>query len=169
MTYNQSELDACWHELDRGLAATPLNLTLERDRFYSQPEWDVYRMHYTGLDGYPLFSWLSVPLRPQSGKTLALVRMPDYGSVHDIVYTPLRHDVAVMNATHRGQRHSDSAFQASYPGLLTEGIDGRETFVMLRVFADALRAVQALLAQRRAEVTGMAVTGTGPAKPASTA
>lgn len=161
MTDSQEEFDAFWDALDQQLESAPLDLELERDAFYSQPEWPVYRMHYSGLDGYTLFAWLSVPSSPQGRTWPALLRMPDYGSVHDIVFTPLRHDAIVMNATHRGQRHSDSSFQANYPGLLTHGIEGRETFVMLRVFADALRAVQALLGQWEAKVGAVAVTGAG--------
>ena len=146
MTSNQADFDKFWRTLSRDMTNQPLQLSVEEDSFYTQPEWTVYRMHYAGLDGYPLFAWVSIPRRSAGRQPPpALLRMPDYGSVHDIVYTPLRHDAIVMNATHRGQRNSDSGFQAQYPGLLTEGIDRPETFVMLRVFADAIRAVDALL------------------------
>ena len=161
MSLGRSDFGAFWDALDQELAAIPLELTLERDSFYSQPEWSVYRMHYTGIDGYRLFAWLSIPRRPASGRFPALLRMPDYASVHDMIYTPLRHQAVVMNATHRGQRHSDSPFQANYPGLLTEGIHRPETYVMRRVFADALRAVDALLGQAEAQVTHLCLTGSG--------
>lgn len=161
MTLSQAEFDAFWDTLDRQLEAISLDLELTRDDFYSQPEWDVYRMRYTGLDGYRLFAWLSVSQRRQGETLSALLRLPDYASVHDLLYTPLRHNVVVMNATHRGQRHSDSPFQAHYPGLLTQGIDRRDTFMMLRVFADALRAVQALQGQSQAEVGAVAAAGAG--------
>ena len=150
---------AFWDGLDEQLGATPLSFSLEEDSFYSQPEWVVYRMSYDSLGGYRLFAWLSAPRRP--GPFPALLRMPDYGSVHDLIYTPLRHDAVVMNPTYRGQRGSDSPFQAGYPGLLTEGIDRPETFVMRQVFADGVRAVDALLSQGRAEVTTLAVSGAG--------
>ena len=145
MTSSRADFDEFWRTLTWDLTNQPHKLSVEEDSFYTQPEWTVYRMHYAGLDGYPLFAWVSIPRRSAGCQLPALLRMPDYGSVHDIIYTPLRHDAIVMNATHRGQRHSDSGFQARYPGLLTEGIDRPETFVMLRVFADALRAVDALL------------------------
>ena len=160
MTERGTDVDAMWDSLDRQLEQIPLELEQERDAFYSQSEYDVYRLHYTGLDGYQLFSWLSIPLSA-NGPVPALLRMPDYGSVHDIVYTPLRSSAVVMNPTHRGQRHSDSQFQAEYPGLLTEGIDRLQTFVMMRVFADALRAVDVLLAQTSAQVGAVGLTGQG--------
>ncbi len=145
MTSSRADFEEFWRTLIGDLTNQPLQLSVEEDSFYTQPEWTVYRMHYAGLDGYPLFAWVSIPRHSAGRQPPALLRMPDYGSVHDIIYTPLRHDAIVMNATHRGQRHSDSGFQAQYPGLLTEGIDRPETFVMLRVFADAIRAVDAPL------------------------
>jgi cephalosporin-C deacetylase len=159
MTQSPSEVDNFLDALDRQLSAVPLEVSLKQDSFYSQPEWRVYHMHYTSLDGYRLFAWLSIPTG--SGPFPALLRMPDYGSVHDIIYTPLRHDAIVMNTTHRGQRHSDTAFQAQYPGLLTEGIDSPETYMMRKVFGDALRAVDTLLGQSEAETGALALTGSG--------
>ena len=117
----QDSFDSFWEEVDRQLSEVPLELSLKRDDFYSQPDWNVFQMRYTGLKGYRLFAWLSIP--QGIGPFPALLRMPDYGSVHDLIYTPLRSQAMVMNPTYRGQRHSDVPFQASYPGLLTEGIE----------------------------------------------
>ena len=142
------------------LAETPLDLSVERDSFYSQPEWDVYRLHYSTSGGHRLFAWLSVP-KDASGPLPALIRLPDYASVHDIIYTPLRHEAVVINVTHRGQRNSDGAYRASYPGLLTDGIGDGESWVMLGAYADALRGLDALLAQDLAEVGHVALWGVG--------
>ena len=65
MTESQPEIADFWDSLDRESDQVPLELETERDEFYSQPEWSVYRLHYTGLNGYRLFSWLSVPERTQ--------------------------------------------------------------------------------------------------------
>jgi cephalosporin-C deacetylase len=159
MTQSAPDFDAFWDDLDP--TPGPLGLSLERDPFYSQVEWTVYRMAYTGAGGYPLFAWLSVPaVAPESNAPVpAVVRMPDYASVHDIIYTPLRHGAVVMNATHRGQRHSDSSLRARYPGLLTENIDDPRAYLMRLVFADALRAVDALAGLAAA---GLMDTPVGP-------
>ena len=151
-------VDSFWAEIDRQLSEVLKEVNLERDDFYSQPDWDVYQMRYTGLRGYRLFAWLSIP--HGSGPFPALLRMPDYGSVHDLIYTPLRSQAIVMNPTYRGQRKSDVPFQASYPGLLTEGIEDPATYVMPLVFADGIRALDALfgLPQASGEV---ALTGAG--------
>ena len=156
--------DEFWQQTEAELAELSPQVSLERDAFYSQPEWDVFRMRYSSSGGQRLFAWFSIPKRDGphgDGPFPALVRMPDYASVHDIIYTPLRHRAVVMNVTHRGQRHSDSLIRASYPGLLTEGIDSVQTWALLGAFADALRAVDALRAQEVAETSTLALLGAG--------
>ena len=150
-----------WEMTEAQQAETPLDLSASRDAFYSQPEWDVYRLNYRATGGHWLFAWLSVPKAGDGGPYPALLRMPDYASVHDIIYTPLRHRAVVLNAAHRGQRNSDGAYRASYPGLLTDGIGDGEGWALLGAFADALRAVDALLGQTIAEIGPLALWGAG--------
>ena len=156
----QQRSDAFWERIEAQLAETDPEIQIERDAFYSQPEWNVFRMRYTGAGGDRLFAWLSVP--KEGGPFPALIRMPDYASVHDIIYTPLRHRAVVMNATHRGQRNSDDLVRATYPGLLTYGIESAGTYTLFGAYADALRAVEVLGIQSTAELSGVvALTGAG--------
>ena len=160
MTSARQRSDAFWERIEAQLAETDADIAIERDGFYSQPEWDVFRMRYTSTGGHRLFAWLSVP--HGDGPFPALIRMPDYASVHDIIYTPLRHRAVVMNATHRGQRNSDGLAQASYPGLLTDGIASADEYTLFGAYADALRAVDVLGGQNIAELSGvLALTGAG--------
>ncbi len=159
MTGAPSSAATFWEQTEAGLAETNPDVSLERDAFYSQPEWDVYRLRYNSSGGHRLFAWLSVP--HGDGPFPALIRMPDYASVHDIIYTSLRHRAVVMNATHRGQRNSDGLVRATYPGLLTEGIASPQTWVLSGAYADALRALDALEAQQQAQIGAIALTGAG--------
>lgn len=160
MTAAQGQSDAFWEGIEAQLAETDPDTAVERDGFYSQPEWDVFRLRYTSTDGHRLFAWFSVP--HGDGPFPALVRMPDYASVHDIIYTPLRQKVVVMNATHRGQRNSDGRVRASYPGLLTDGVESADTYTLFGAYADALRALDVLNRQRTAELSGVAaLSGAG--------
>ena len=159
MTMTPSSPAAFWEQTEAQLAETPPDITLERDAFYSQPEWDVFRMHYSSSGGHRLYAWFSVP--HGDGPFPALVRMPDYSSVHDIIYTSLRHRAVVMNPTYRGQRNSDGLVRAAYPGLLTDGIDSADAYTLLGAYADALRAVDVLIAQTHASVGTIALTGAG--------
>ena len=149
-----------WQRTEEQLAETPLEISASQDAFYSQPEWDVYRLNYNTSGGYRLSAWMSVP-KGGSGPYPALLRLPDYASVHDIIYTPLRQRAVVMNATHRGQRNSDGAYRASYPGLLTDGVGDGDSWVMLGAYADALRALDALLGQNIAEIGAVSLWGAG--------
>ena len=160
MTSAIQRSDAFWERIEAQLAETDPDIEIERDAFYSQPEWDVFQMRYTSAGGHRLFAWLSVP--KEGGPFPALIRMPDYASVHDIIYTPLRHQAVVMNATHRGQRNSDERVRASYPGLLTDGIESAGTYTLFGAYADAIRAMDVLGMQSIAELSGVAaLTGAG--------
>ena len=35
-----------WQRTEAQLAEIPLDISVSRDPFYSQPEWDVYRLNY---------------------------------------------------------------------------------------------------------------------------
>ena len=61
MTTSQMEPESFWDLLDARLNQTELELRLEHDDFYSQPDWEVFQMRYASADGYRLFAWLSVP------------------------------------------------------------------------------------------------------------
>ena len=159
MTNAPAQNGGFWERIEASLAETAPNVSLERDPFYSQPEWDVYRMHYDATGGHRLFAWFSVP--HGDGPFPALVRMPDYASVHDIIYTPLRQRAVVMNATHRGQRNSDGLVRAGYPGLLTEGIESAASYTLLGAYADALRALDAVSGQNVAEIGAVALIEAG--------
>ena len=159
MTENPITPEVFWQQTEAELSEWNPDVAVEVDSFYSQPEWDVYRMYYTSAGGQRLFAWFSAPRG--DGPYPALVRMPDYASVHDIIYTPLRHRAVVMNPTYRGQRHSDGMVRASYPGLLTEGIEDVRSCVVVGAFADALRALDVLEAQQVAQIGTVALTGAG--------
>ena len=42
----------------------------------------------------------------------------------------------------RGQRNSDEPFAAMFPGLLTEGIDSKDSYVFRGIVADAIRGLE---------------------------
>ena len=150
-----------WQRMEAQLAEVIPDISVSRDAFYSQPEWDVFRLHYNTAGGHRLFAWFSVPRARTQGPVPAMLRMPDYASVHDIIYTSLRRDAVVMNATHRGQRNSDGTYHATYPGLLTDGIGDGDSWALAGAYADCLRAVDVMLAQDLVQIGSVAVWGAG--------
>ena len=159
MVASDASRQVFWQQVDEELARTPTETELRRNAFYSEAGWDVYEIRYNSLGGYRLFAWLSVPLG--NGPFPGLIQMPDYGSAVDIPFTSLRSDVAVLNASHRGQRWSDAPFQAHYPGLLTQGIGSADTYILRGVYADAIRAVDLLLEQSAVDSRRVALAGAG--------
>ena len=159
MAKRLTSLEGFWQRIQDELGQIRLEAEFRRNLFYSEAEWDVFEVGYNGLGGYRLFAWLSVPLG--DGPFPGLVQMPDYGSAVDIPFTPLRHEAVVLNPSHRGQRRSDTPFEAHSPGLLTQGIGNPDTYILRGVYADALRAVDFLLEQSVVDTRSVAVSGAG--------
>ncbi len=159
MVQNTVAWDSYWRQVDDELGRVSLEQDIQRNDFYSEAEWTVYYVHCNGLRGYRLFASLSIPTG--DGPFPGLVQMPDYQSAVDIPFTPLRRDMVVLNATHRGQRGSETPFRASYPGLLTQGIGNSSSYILRRVYADALRMVDLLMAQPAVDCQRISVAGAG--------
>ena len=151
--------DSYWRQVDDELGKVSMEQEIEKSDFYSEAEWTVYHVHCNGLGGYRLFARLSIPTG--DGPFPGLVQMPDYQSAVDIPFTPLRRNMVVLNATHRGQRGSETPFRASYPGLLTQGIGNSSSYILRRIYADALRMLDLLAAQPAADPQRIAVAGAG--------
>jgi cephalosporin-C deacetylase len=152
-------MPSLWSEIDSQLAKTPLEAEVKRNDFYSEPEWDIYEVRYSGVGGYRLFAWMSVP--KGDGPFPGIVIMPDYASAVSIPFGLFRFQGVVINPSYRGQRRSDHAFQASYPGLLTHDIDDSDKYVMKSIYADGLRAIDLLLSRPEVDTSRVAMVGHG--------
>ena len=157
MSQSRDAATGIWQRLEADLSKTPLDTEVKRSPFYSESEWDISEVRYNSAGGFRLFAWMSVP--SGDGPFPAVVFMPDYGSAVEFPYTPLRQEAIVINASHRGQRHNDSQFQAAYPGLLTQGIERLDSYVLLDICADALRAVDLVLEMPRVDSQRIVVAG----------
>ena len=115
------------------------------------------QLRLEGIGGYPLFAYYS---RPRTGGPFVpLLQVPGYGSVVVVPSVERRTRYAVLSICHRGQRKSDSSYKAAYPGLLTDGLPGADTYAWRGIVADCLRAVDVLLAQPDLDSSKLAVTG----------
>ena len=56
------EADRFWQQTEAALSETPLDLVIDRDDFYSQPDWDVFQMRYTSSGGYRPVSYTHLTL-----------------------------------------------------------------------------------------------------------
>jgi cephalosporin-C deacetylase-like acetyl esterase len=127
----------------------------------------VFGLRFTSIGPYRLFAYYALPARAEgrSGPPGLEVHLPGYASVVGVPVGGLDRrwsgERAVLALCHRGQRLSDRPYAASYPGLLTDGIDSPDTYVWRGIVADACRAVDAALTLPAGEIDRGDVTVTG--------
>ena len=117
----------------------------------------AYGVRFSGIGGYPLFAYLTVPRG--EGPFPAVMQVPPYGSVVAVPAQERRARYVVLAVCHRGQRLSDSLYSAAYPGLLTDGLPDASTYRWREIVADCLRALDVLKDRPETENSRLATTG----------
>jgi cephalosporin-C deacetylase len=140
-----ADFEAYWDSLDRELARYPGAPELEPLPLRSSAAFAVYALKLTSVGPYRIFGYYSRPAG--RGPFPGLLRTPGYGSVNHIPPYDQRERYAVLQIMHRGQRLADQPFAASYPGLLTHGLEAPTGYVYRGIAADCLRAAEFLLAR----------------------
>lgn len=136
--------------MDAELARYPLAVEMERNALRSTEFATVYNVRLTSVGPYRIFGYYSVPVG--DGPFPGLMNAPRYGSVNHVPHYDDRERYATLTLMHRGQRLADQPFAASYPGLLTRGIESPTTYIYRSIVADCLRGAEFLLS--RLEVDG---------------
>jgi cephalosporin-C deacetylase-like acetyl esterase len=144
-----AEFDAYWAEMLRELSLVPPAPELERIHLRSTDFATMFGVRLTSVGPYRLFAYLSIPsVEPPFP---AIFYSPNYGSVVDPIpqgaTNALRSRFVTLTIAARGQRNADQPFAASYPGLLTEGIDDPSKYMFKGIVADTCRAVEYLLSR----------------------
>lgn len=178
------DFDAYWAAVTAELDATEVAPECELMLLRSSAEVRLYTVRFTSIGPYRLFAYYAVPgglngpegsagLRREGDHRLAErrqplgveVRLPGYASVVGVPaggldrrWTGTR---AVLQLCHRGQRLSDRPYAATYPGLLTDGIETPHTYIWRGIVADACRAVDFVRTQAPDEVDLSDITVSG--------
>ncbi len=157
-TNEPQELPAYWQTiLDEVSALSNGAVAIESLPMRSNETSVVHGLRFEGVGGYPLFAYFTMPRG--EGPFPALFQTPGYGSVVGVPAYERRSRYAVMALCHRGQRLSDSGYSAAYPGLLTDGLPGADTYVYRGVVADCLRALDVFTARPEVDPARLAVAG----------
>ena len=140
------DFDQFWDSVLADLAAIPLDATAEADPLRNTDAVKVYQAGYRSLDGLDIFAWYSVPARGD-GPFPAILHLPGYKSE-----PALRRDwgakgVAVLSVAVRGKLPSSAEFNPGYPGLLTYGVEQRDTYSYKGVISDCSRGLDFLLSR----------------------
>ncbi len=162
-TLRPPDFDAYWQRLLRELDAVPLAPEEEEIPLRSTEFCTTYGVRFTGIGPYRLFGYLSIP--QGEGPFPALIYLKPYRSVVEVIpqgaANENRQRFVVFSPATRGQRNADRPYAASFPGVLTAGIEDPRTYVYRGVTADCCRAVDYLLTRPEVDRGRVAAVGDG--------
>lgn len=145
-----SDFDAFWAETLAATRSFPLDVTIEQ-RETRLTVIDVFEITFRGFGGTRIRAWLRVP-RGAAAPLPGLVQFFGYGNgrghaLRDLRWAAAGYAHLVVDA--RGQGHGDTDDDhpeggPSAGGFLTRGLRSPREYYYRRVYADAVRAVEAL-------------------------
>ena len=140
------DFDQFWEGVQAELREIPLEAVIEPDRLRSTETVKVCQARYLSLGGLEIFAWYALPA-VGDGPFPAILHLPGYKSE-----PALRRDwgakgVAVLSVAVRGKLPSSGEFNPGYPGLLTSGVEDRDTYGYKGVISDCMRGVDFLLSR----------------------
>jgi cephalosporin-C deacetylase len=131
---------------------------------------ETFDVTFAGFGGSPVRGWLHLP-RTRTEPVAAVVEYLGYGGGRGLPHEKTLWAAAgyahfVMDTRGQGSGWSvgdtsdpDATGSPSHPGFMTRGILDPATYYYRRVFADAVRAVEAVRAHTAVDPTRVAVTG----------
>ena len=140
------DFDEFWSQTLAELAEIALYPSLTLDQLRSNDEVRVYQATYRSLDDLEIFGWYSVPAQGD-GPFPAILVLPGYKSEPALRRDWGRKGVAVLSVAVRGKLPSSARFNPGYPGLLTQGLESRDTYSYKGVISDCSRGVDFLLSR----------------------
>ncbi|MDQ0646050.1 cephalosporin-C deacetylase [Microbacterium natoriense] len=160
-----ADFDAFWADTLAVTRGFPLDVTLTpHPTLLTQLE--VFDVTFRGFGGTPIHAWLRVPARAR-GPLPGLVQFFGYGNgrghaLRDLRWASAGYAHLVVDARGQGHGHTDDDHPSGGPsagGFLTRGIRSPEEYYYRRVFADAVRAVEALRTLELVDPSRVGVVG----------
>jgi cephalosporin-C deacetylase-like acetyl esterase len=156
-----AEFEAYWAAICDALAAVPAAPEITPVPLRSNETATLYEVRLTSTGPYRIFGHLSIPTG--KGPFPALYFAPKYQSVVQPVpqgtSNALRGHFVTFSLAARGQRNADKPYAAGFPGWLTDGIAGAETYIFRGVAADTLRGLEFLAKRPEIDTARLAVIG----------
>lgn len=135
-----------WHSVLEGLAEIPLNPRTSPAPLRSNEYVDVFEATYLSLDCLEIAAWYCVPTQGD-GPFPAIIQFPGYKGEPGLRRDWGAKGVVTMTVAVRGKLRSNSRFNPGYPGLLTHGIEHRDTYSYKGIISDSVRGVDFLLSR----------------------
>lgn len=164
-----ADFDAFWSAtLAESRDAAPAGAVLERVDAGLRTL-DVYDVTFPGFAGQSIRAWLRVP-HGASGPLPTVVQYQGYGggrgrATENLLYASAGFAHLMVDTRGQGSGWSvgDTADEGwtgpAIPGVMTRGIDSRDTYYYRRLFTDAVRAVDAVRTLELVDASRIAVTG----------
>jgi cephalosporin-C deacetylase-like acetyl esterase len=151
------DLDAYWRAAMDELEALSAAAEVDPLPLRSTDFADCYAVKLTSVGPYRLYAYYSVP--HGEGPFPVIYHAPAYASVVQVPPYEERRRHISLSLCARGQRLSDRPFAASYPGLLTHGIERPASYIYRGIGCDAVRGVDFLLSRPEVDARRIAVVG----------
>ncbi len=164
-----ADFDAFWQQtLAESRAAAPAGAVLEKADT-GLVTLDVYDVAFPGFGGQPIKAWLRVPAGA-TGPLPTVIQYQGYGGGRALPTENLAFASAGFAHLFVDSRGQGSGWSVGHtadegptgpqiPGVMTRGIDSRETYYYRRLFTDAVRAVDAARTLDLVDAERIAVLG----------
>jgi len=143
------DIDEFWLDVLTQLDDLALDPRVSPVPLRSNEDVDVSLVTYRSLDGLDISAWYCVPTQGD-GPFPAVIQFPGYKGEPGLRRDWGRKGVITITVAVRGKLRSSQQFNPGYPGVLTHGIESRDTYSYRGIISDCVRGVDFLLS--RAEV-----------------
>ena len=141
-----ADFEEFWKGVMAQVALVDLEPEITLDQMRSNQQVNVSQATYRSLDGLEIATWYCVPTAGE-GPFPAVIIFPGYKGEPVLDRSWGAKGVITLSVAVRGKLRSNAQFNPGYPGLLTHGIENRDTSSYKGVIADCSRAVDFLLSR----------------------
>lgn len=165
---NPDDFDAFWSRTLSEAATHPLDVVAEpwESGLSTVRVWDVA---FSGFAGQRINAWLIMPANA-SGPIPGVVEFVGYGGgrgnpLESLLWSSAGYAHLIMDSRGQGASHHQGSTAdpggsgPAYPGVMTRGIEHPDTYYYRRLFADAVRAVDAIATFPQVDSSSIAVVG----------
>lgn len=151
------DFDRFWQATIGELAGIPINLTITPDPLRSNDRCAVDQVHFDSYGGVRIFGWYARPSQP--GRYPGLLMLPGY-SANSMPQRALAGEgFAVLALSVRGHNRSNGEYYPGFPGLMTDGVERRETYGYRGIYMDCYRGLDVLKNLDSVDPARLGVTG----------